>query len=149
MKDKLLKILTSNFDIEEDNGRTFLHLPIHQFKDCSPRFVFELIYNKDKNIYKLSDVKQTVRDLKEEYLFTDDLYNKMCELAPKYRLKVDTGEISVTFKELSDIKYFASYMIQFIAIIQYLANENAKNLDIDYEDEEIEDWEDIIDNEDY
>ena len=122
MKDELLKIIDNNLTVEEIDGRTFLHLPLYELKDMSPNFVVELI--KTDNEYKLSDMKSLVRSLIEEDTLNDYIIDKINELAPTYRLTVEKGEVSATFSELEDIKYFVSYMFAFVSVINYLSKNN-------------------------
>lgn len=136
MKDKLLEIFNNNFEIEEDNGRTFLHLPIYKFEDFSPKFIIEL-KNIDDDYFVISDIAQTVRGLQEEGVFTEDISIKFNELASKYRMTIESGAITARFEELEHIKYFASYMIQFISVISYLArNQKLENDDEEYFDDD-------------
>ena len=123
MKQRIIDIFNNNIQVEEERGRTFIHMPIHQFKDYSPKFVFEII--KDDNGFILSDMSNTIRNIQDEDLFSPRIYDTMVELAPEYRLEIgEFGNIVAKFEQIEHVKYFASYMIQFISVIQYLAKQD-------------------------
>lgn len=122
IKQKLSNVF-KNVDVKyyEKTGLYEVKLPIYHYKPMSPNFTFIIKKKNDK--YIVSDYHETVRSLINNDALSDEFYDEIKKLAKVFRLEIiEYGElISEECEEIESLPYFVSYMIQFIAIVNYKA----------------------------
>lgn len=124
IKEELSKIF-NNTQVEyfEKTDMYRLTLPIYHYKPMSPEFTF-YIKKKDDN-YIVSDNRETIRSLNNNDALSNQFYDEVKELAKVFRLEIiEFGELISEQCDVESIPYFVSYMIQFIAIVNYKAYGN-------------------------
>ena len=125
IKEKLLKIFKDvKVEYYEKTDVYKLKLPIYHYKPMSPEFIF-YIEQKGEN-YIVDDNGMTIRSLINNDALSDEFYEEIKHLAKVFRLEIlNNGRlISEECENLEALPYFVSYMIQFIAIVNYKAYGN-------------------------
>lgn len=122
IKQELLKVFKDvQVEYYEKTNIYQLKLPIYHYKPMSPEFTFFIKQQGEK--YIVSDNKETVRSLINNDALSDEFYEEIQNLAKVFRLEILNGGelISEACEDVESIPYFVSYMIQFIAVVNYKA----------------------------
>jgi len=122
IKQELLKVFKDvQVEYYEATNVYELKLPIYHYKPMSPEFTFYIEKKGEK--YIVDDNGMTIRSLINNDALSDEFYEEIKHLAKVFRLEILNGGelISEECEDIESLPYFVSYMIQFIAVVNYKA----------------------------